>query len=130
MSLCPAVPDAPPSNTTGMALNSTHIYIAWDPPPRDHINGVIEGYTINITELDTGEMSQYISQETEATIGLLHPHYSYNFSIAAVTLAGNGPTTYVIVRTAEAGKLQNLFRNSSHEFLQTCYSPFQCSCCD
>ena len=99
------VPGAPPSNTTGDAVNSTHVHLTWDPPPPDQINGVIQGYRINITELNTGEMSQHIAEDTEATIGPLHPHYNYNFSIVAFTLAGHGPTTYVIVRTAEAGKL-------------------------
>ena len=86
-------------------MNSTHVYLSWDPPPSDQINGAILGYRINITELDTGDMSQYTAEDTETTIGLLHPHYSYNFSIVAFTLVGNGPTTYVIVRTTEAGNL-------------------------
>jgi receptor-type tyrosine-protein phosphatase Q len=96
------VPGAPPSNTTGMALNSTHVHLTWDPPPADQINGVIQGYRINITELDTGEVSQHIVVDNEAIIGPLHPHYNYNFSIVAFTHVGHGPTTFVVIRTAEA----------------------------
>ena len=102
------VPGGPPSNTTGMTLNSTHVYLTWDPPPADQINGIIQGYRINITELDTGEMSQYTAEDTEASIGPLHPHYNYNFSIVAFTSVGHGPTTFVVVRTAEAGILYNI----------------------
>ena len=98
-----AVPSDSPSNTTGVALNSTHVYLSWDPPPPDEINGVIQGYRINITELDTGDMLQHTAEDSNATIGSLHPHYTYNFTIAAFTLIGNGPTTYVVIRTAEAG---------------------------
>ena len=97
------VPGAPPSNTTGLTLNSTHVYLTWDPPPPDQINGIIQGYRINITELNTGPMSQFIVHDTEAVIGPLHPHYNYNFSIVAFTLVGHGPTTYVVLRTTEAG---------------------------
>ena len=76
----------------------------WDPPPPDQIHGVILGYNINITELETGTPSYLISEDTEITIGPLHPHYTYNFSIVAFTHVGSGPTTYVILRTDEAGK--------------------------
>jgi hypothetical protein len=96
------VPGAPPSNTTGLTLNSTHVYLTWDPPPPDQINGIIQGYRINITELNTGAMSQFIVDDTEAVIGPLHPHYNYNFSIVAFTLVGHGPTTYIVLRTTEA----------------------------
>ena len=49
-------------------------------------------------------MSHLTSEQTEAVIGPLHPHYTYNFTIVAFTLVGSGPTTYVIVRTDEDGK--------------------------
>ena len=87
----------------GTALNSTHIYLMWNPPPSDQINGIIQGYTISVTELETGNMFQYTTSYNETTIGALHPHYNYNFSIAAFTVAGYGPITFVIVRTSEAG---------------------------
>ena len=81
----------------------------WSPPPSDQINGIIQGYRITITELDTGIMSQYITSENETIIGGLHPHYNYNFSIAAFTIVGNGPITFVVVRTSEAGILISLY---------------------
>ena len=86
-----------------MTINSTHVYLTWDPPPPDQINGVILGYRINITELNTGVMSEYIENDTEVVIGPLHPHYNYNFTIVAFTHVGHGPITYVVLRTAEAG---------------------------
>ena len=125
------VPSGPPSNTTGMVLNSTHIYLTWDPPTPDKLNGVIQGYRINITELETGEMSQYTAgaDATNATIGPLHPHYGYNFSIVAFTIVGNGPITFVVIRTAEAGKSIIALTEclASHNF--TFCSTFQCSWC-
>ena len=97
------VPSGPPSNTIGTALNSTHVSLSWDPPSPDQINGVIIGYSINFTELETGGMSHLTSEQTETVIGPLHPHYTYNFTVVAFTLVGSGPITYVIVRTDEDG---------------------------
>ena len=99
------VPSGPPSNTIGTALNSTHVSLSWDPPSPDQINGVIIGYNINFTELETGVVSHLILEQTEAVIGPLHPHYTYNFTIVAFTLVGSGPTTYVIVQTNEDGNI-------------------------
>ena len=103
-----AAPGDSPSNIMGTALNSTHVYLMWNPPPSDQINGIIQGHQISVTELETGDIFQYTTSYNETTIGDLHPHYNYNFSIAAFTIAGYGPTTSVVVRTAEAGIL-NLF---------------------
>ena len=88
----------------GMALNSTHVYLMWNQLPSNQTNGIILGYNISVTELETGDMFQYTGFDNETTIGDLHPHYCYNFSIAAYTSAGYGPTTYVVVKTAEARK--------------------------
>ena len=88
----------------GITLNSSHVYLMWSPPPSDQINGIIQGYQISVTELETGDMFQYTTLYNETTFGDLHPHYDYNFSIAAFTVVGYGPTTFVVVRTDEAGK--------------------------
>jgi len=108
------VPSGPPSNTIGTALNSTHVSLSWDPPSPDQIHGVIIGYSINFTELETGGMSHLTSEQTEAVIGPLHPHYTYNFTvvaleyvciIAANTVVGLGPyTVELLVRTQEDSK--------------------------
>ena len=94
-----------------MTVNATHVHLSWDPPPSDQINGIIQGYRINITELNTGAVSQYIAEGTQAVIGPLHPHYNYNFTVVAFTLVGHGPTTYVVLRTAEAGMFIATFPN-------------------
>lgn len=91
-----------PTNATGMALNSTYIYLSWDHPPEEFHHGVIRHYLINTTEQETGRTFQLTSEQTEINIGQLHPHYIYHCAIAAVTVA-KGPSVIVTVRTEEDG---------------------------
>jgi len=95
-------PSANATNTTGVALNSTHIHLSWDHPPEEFHHGVIRHYLINVTEQETERVLQLTSEETEITIGPLHPHYTYHCAIAAVTVA-EGPFINITVRTEEDG---------------------------
>lgn len=96
-----------PSNTSGIALNSTHIYIDWDPPPVDQHLGELREYRITVNELETLTSFQLSSAPavTEATIGPLHPYYTYSCTILAVTIGEGPPSTVITVRTAEDGKM-------------------------
>ena len=95
------------SNSSGVALNATHIYLTWDPPPVNETNGDIQEYriTIHIIEEDAVFTIVYNSSEgTEMVAGPVHPYYTYNISIQAVTVEPGPPIT-IIVRTPEAGRL-------------------------
>jgi len=63
---------------------------------------VIRHYLINVTEQETGRVLQLTSEETDITIGSLHPYYTYHCAIAAVTVA-EGPFITITVRTKEDG---------------------------
>ena len=96
------VPGTHPNNITGRALNSTHIYLMWEPPGDP--NGDIREYRVNVTELETGRMFQLSTNTSSITIGSLHPYYTYNCTVVAVTI-GPGPFSSIItVRTDEAGR--------------------------
>lgn len=71
----------------------------------DQLRGELTGYTVLIIELETLTSFQ-ISLEpvTEATIGPLHPYYTYNCMISAVTVGEGPPSTQIAVRTDEDGK--------------------------
>ena len=99
-------PIGTPSNTSGVALNSTHIHLTWDPPPVDQRLGELREYRITIVELETSFTFQLSSPPavTEATVGPLHPYYTYNCSILAVTVGEGPPSTIITVRTAEDGE--------------------------
>ena len=77
----------------------------WEPP--EDPNGYIREYRVNVTEVETGRMFQLITNTTGITIGSLHPYYTYNCTVSAVTI-GPGPfSTVITVRTAEDGKYVN-----------------------
>ena len=77
-------------------MSSTIITLFWDPPPADAQNGIITQYRINITEVQTGRSFTLFSSTTSVNVTSLHPYYTYNCAIAAVTTIGAGPYTSVI----------------------------------
>lgn len=44
----PLVPTAPPQGVEAKAVNSTTIEFTWNPPPQQFINGINQGYKVNI----------------------------------------------------------------------------------
>ena len=99
---CSTAPDSHPSNTTGRALNSTHIYLMWEPP--EDPNGDIREYRVNVTEEETGRMFQLSTDTSSIIIGSLHPYYTYNCMVVAVTIAPGPFSTVITVRTDEDGR--------------------------
>ena len=79
-------PASPPQNLTVTPVNSRSVHLSWSPPLREHYNGVIRQFSINITEADTGRRFQLISVGTSFTVSSLHPFYTYSFQIAAYTV--------------------------------------------
>jgi hypothetical protein len=94
-------PSGHPSNSSGIALNSTHIHLTWDPPPRNQTHGEIQEYRITIVEYETENVTVHVSENTELVVGPLHPYYTYNCSVQAVTVE-LGPPIIILVRTQEA----------------------------
>ena len=64
--------------------------------------GDVRDYTVRILELDTGLVRDIRSANTYITV-LVHPDYSYNCSVSAVTV-GRGPFSAVVsVTTPQDG---------------------------
>ena len=98
-----AVPSASPEHATGVSGGPNTIHVAWDPPSIDEQNGEIDGYRINVTEAETNNVFQLITNQTQITINNLHPFYTYHCYITAITV-GEGPyTDAVTIVTDEAG---------------------------
>ena len=90
-SYCPtAVPSSAPVHLQGNAVNPATIQLQWQPPPLADQNGVIRSYYINISVAETGLFFQLTSETTALNISDLHPYYTYNITVAAVTI-GPGP---------------------------------------
>lgn len=101
-----AVPSGPPVNVLSTSLSSTSIYLSWDLPLVEERNGVIIGYDINVTNLDSGSIVQYnTGLVSDFAIENLNPFTVYVSNIAARTTVGVGPfSSLVIVQTLEDGK--------------------------
>ena len=102
--MAPTAPSSPPRNYAGVALSSRSILLTWDSPPAEEQNGIITGYLVNITELETGEASTMFIGSHNLTLYSLQPFTTYGFLVSAQTVAGRGPTTRLLsVTTQEEG---------------------------
>ena len=97
------VPSGPPQGLTAAPTNARTLVLTWRPPGEEERNGMIRGYTINVTGVLSGQTRQFETEDTRLTVESLHPYYSYNCSVAARTI-GLGPfTNNVIAEMLEAG---------------------------
>jgi receptor-type tyrosine-protein phosphatase Q len=103
--LCTSVPDSEPQLLMASDITSESFYLSWSPPPVEDHNGVITGYTIQVTNASTGEIFTVTSQENSTEIQSLRPFTTYTCVVAAQTSAGIGPySTTVMIQTGEAGE--------------------------
>ena len=99
-----AVPSAPPLNVTVVDATSELVTLTWYPPLREHRNGIITGYLINLTAEVAGDTVEFSSNTTNLTVDGLMPYTTYLFIVAAETIAGTGPFSLIVsVRTEETG---------------------------
>ena len=102
-----AVPSGPPQNVSGVSISSTAIALSWSAPLFEDRNGVIRHYIVNVTELETGYEFGEVTTHMARTYSSLHPYYTYEFSVYAVTV-GTGPAAeHVRVTTMEDSKHSN-----------------------
>jgi receptor-type tyrosine-protein phosphatase Q len=99
-------PSGPPQSPNVTVLSSQSIEINWLPPLLPEQNGVIIGYIIVVTPLNTGISQQLITSVTNTLlVPNLAPFTTYVCIVAARTAIGRGPFSSVItVQTLEAGK--------------------------
>ena len=99
-------PSAPVKNPVQTGTTSTSISLEWEPPDVSDQNGVIIGYVINATVIDTGEVFQFSTTLTHLILDSLQPYTTYVCRIAARTSIGIGPYSIAVVVTTEpSGKL-------------------------
>ena len=96
----------PPEDLNVEATTSETISLSWGPPDVQSQNGIITGYLINVTAIETGETFQVSSATTNLVIQSLRPFTMYICVIAAETSAGTGPFSISLsVQTSESGIL-------------------------
>lgn len=100
-----SVPTGPPDIDNYFAQDSTTIVFTWSPPGADLQNGVIREYRVQVQEIETGNFSLYTSFSTSIEISSLHPDYTYDIRVAAVTIAIGPYSAIVNITTPEDGEL-------------------------
>lgn len=103
------VPAGPPLNIEAFAMDSTTLQLEWEPPLPELQNGLILDYTVNISEIETGNMFHLASGGlTTINVPSLHPFYTYAYIIAASTEIGRGPYSVSnTIRMPEDGESVN-----------------------
>lgn len=100
----PTAPTAPPSSITVDIQSSVEVLLSWSPPNNEDRNGEIEFYIITITETTTQYEFEIQALSTSVNISDLHPFYTYQVNIAAVTV-DTGPFSPTLTFTMpEDGK--------------------------
>ena len=97
-----------PQDITVLPLDSFTVNMSWNPPPPEHHNGIIVGYTVQVVGVFDDSERELSTSELHTTVTNLHPFYTYKFSVAAVTIAGGPFSNPVIVQMPEASELPYL----------------------
>jgi hypothetical protein len=81
------------------------VSLSWKPPPVEHHNGKLIGYTVEVKNLN-GIPQQASKQPTNnfETIVDLNSDTEYEFHVSARTAAGSGPAATISERTDKRGK--------------------------
>ena len=87
------------------AIRPTAIRISWSPPPAKDQNGLIRQYQINITEVDTDTVTLRTSVSTYIVLFELHPFYTYECIVGAVTVTEGPYSDLMTITTPEDGEL-------------------------
>ena len=107
LSLLPSysiVPSAAPTNLHVTDKDSSSVSLSWEPPPEEHHNGKLIGYTVEIK--DVNGVSQQSSKQPTSTfvkIDSLKSDTEYKFHVSARTAAGSGPIATVSGHTNKNG---------------------------
>ena len=91
-------------NVDSSDITSTSLTLSWLPPENTLQNGIIRHYIIIGLEIETGTNFSYQSQSNNMfSIGDLHPYYTYQFNVHAVTIEIGPSSLDHIVTTLQDG---------------------------
>jgi len=94
-------PSAPPQNVTVTDEDPSSLEVSWQPPPPEDHNGVITGYVIQYTRVETSDtMNVTVGDESAHTISELVAFVNYSVQVAAENDNGTGPFSDAIVQVS------------------------------
>ncbi|XP_067137945.1 roundabout homolog 1-like isoform X3 [Centruroides vittatus] len=107
------VPSAPPDNLHVQVINMTSAAVSWSPPPPQHRNGILQGYTIHIMGNSSSLHSNITTNATTTSFTLYNLTASSVYTIRAVarTSVGMGPFTSSVSLRMDPSLLHNQLAN-------------------
>ena len=107
-----SAPEAAPTTLVVHNITSTSISVSWEAPSTELQNGVIRHYQIVAFEVDTNTTITYrATANTAFTVGELHPYYTYQVAVQAVTVATGPLSDPVSVLTLQDGEFESMERH-------------------
>ena len=86
-------------------MDSHTLVLSWSPPQPEHTNGILQGFTVTLIELATGERIFNNTASTSLTLSFLHPSYTYKYTVAASTTILGPASSVMNITMPEDGKL-------------------------
>ena len=88
---------------TVIDVGSTFIELRWDALSPSEQNGVLRQYRVLVMEVETGRNHSLSTTSSYTSVTNLHPFYSYNVTVAAVTVSIGPYSPPISVRTLQDG---------------------------
>ena len=104
ISLAVPVPISAPLSPYSVAKSPTIVDIVWLPPRAIDINGQIDFYIVELTEIVTGQLMIFHAVEDHIIVPV-RTGYAYRCRVAAHTVDQGPFTDYFIVRSQELGMM-------------------------
>ncbi|KAA0704197.1 Down syndrome cell adhesion molecule -like protein [Triplophysa tibetana] len=100
------VPSRAPEKAVAIAASPESISLSWQTPPREALNGVLQGFRIiywaNLPDGELGEIRNVTTQKTPLELEGLEKYTNYSIQVLAFTRAGDGVRSdQVYIRTKE-----------------------------
>ncbi len=77
--------------------------MSWLPPQTEHQNGIIIGFIVRVSGVNTEEAIERTVTQLSNEVSGLHAFYSYRFSIAAETIAPGPFSNPITFQLPESG---------------------------
>ena len=100
-------PSLSPVSVSVTIIDSRSFNVSWEPPPASSQNGIIREYAIIVVEIETSIIFADMSLGLHIVIGNLHPYYTYNISVSAVTVLSGPYSEEISVQTPQDGMCYN-----------------------
>lgn len=82
------------------------VELSWIAPPTINHNGIIRYFVIIVTEINTGYKFQLTAEATSEVVSSLHPFYTYEVVVAAVTTERGPFSDSLVFQLPEDGEIQ------------------------